>query len=503
MKVKSILKKISTVAFLLCAIVAMSFSVSADTESNSVNNAKDGIVLVNLVYVENSVSDPIVIQSGTGFLINEDTVITCYHVTHFDDSNIDWAEMERELGEGAQKKFKERLKIQVIALGDAYVYATNQDGRNSARADFDILTLQTPILNRSALTLGDSDSLDVTKDIYALGFPATATMFQNAQSFADSNTYTSAEVSVTNGKPSKLSTRENVAYIQHTATISEGNSGGPLIDSNGNVIGINQQVVFNSDDGVQYFYSVAINQLKQTLDTFGIEYGSGNEINVDPVLDSETEAEGVTESAETEPATITPETTASKAEKEGTNMVLIVGIIVAVVVVIIIIVIIIILVTGNKKRKPPYQVAGGSTPLPPSGGNGAKSSGTYPVNDGSNATTVLNDGSGETTVLGANGGQTTAILLRMKTGEKISINKGEFIIGKEKRRVDYCISNNTSVSRCHTKIITRGSQHFIMDMNSTNFTFINGNKLTPNKEIALFNGDKIMVSDEEFEFRSL
>ena len=117
--------------------------------------------------------------------------------------------------------------------------------------------------------------------------------------------------------------------------------------------------------------------------------------------------------------------------------------------------------------------------------------------EGAGETSVLNDGAGETTVLN---GQTGGVLLRKSNGDRINLNKAVFNIGKERRRVDYCISDNSSVSRVHAKISAKAGKYYITDLNSTNCTFVNGSKLTPNQEVALNPGDKIKISDEEFEF---
>ena len=123
-----------------------------------------------------------------------------------------------------------------------------------------------------------------------------------------------------------------------------------------------------------------------------------------------------------------------------------------------------------------------------------------PMNEGAGETTVLNEGAGETTVLG--GGAAAASLTRVKTGEKVAITSAEFVIGKEKRRVNFCISDNNSISRAHAKIVRRGSAYYVVDMNSTNFTFVNGTKLASGQEQLLSDGDKVKLSDEEFEFKA-
>ena len=108
------------------------------------------------------------------------------------------------------------------------------------------------------------------------------------------------------------------------------------------------------------------------------------------------------------------------------------------------------------------------------------------------------DGAGDTTVLGA--GSAGFILMRKNGSEKISINKPEFYIGKERAKVDYCITNNNSISRRHAKIKVRAGKCYISDLGSTNCTYINGTKLSPNQEVALIPGDKIKLSNEEFEY---
>ena len=123
-----------------------------------------------------------------------------------------------------------------------------------------------------------------------------------------------------------------------------------------------------------------------------------------------------------------------------------------------------------------------------------------PVQNSFNETTVLSSFSGETTVLSANPVSVEPYLTRVKTGERISLNKPVFRIGKEKSYVDYFIADNTAISRSHCNIHTENGEYFIEDTNSTNHTYINGKIINSNIKTKLTNGDKVRLANEDFIF---
>jgi pSer/pThr/pTyr-binding forkhead associated (FHA) protein len=57
------------------------------------------------------------------------------------------------------------------------------------------------------------------------------------------------------------------------------------------------------------------------------------------------------------------------------------------------------------------------------------------------------------------------------------------------------------VSRTHANIIYKNGSYFIVDLNSTNGTFVNGQQLSANQEVRLNVNDRIKFADEEFIFR--
>lgn len=120
----------------------------------------------------------------------------------------------------------------------------------------------------------------------------------------------------------------------------------------------------------------------------------------------------------------------------------------------------------------------------------------------SDGTTVLGADPGGTTVLGSEELEAPAFpyLIREKTEEKISVNKPSFRIGAERKYVDYWVNDNSTVSRSHADILTREKRYFIIDLNSTNKTYVDGRAISVEKEIELFDETRICLSNEEFVF---
>lgn len=120
---------------------------------------------------------------------------------------------------------------------------------------------------------------------------------------------------------------------------------------------------------------------------------------------------------------------------------------------------------------------------------------------------------GDTTILGSNViGETTVLnlavsvqrkpfLVRLKNNEKIPLNKPVFRIGKERSYVDYFISDNPVVSRSHANVISRNGAYYVVDTNSTNHTYLNGDIISPNEEYPLVDGSKLRFGNEDFEFK--
>ena len=118
-------------------------------------------------------------------------------------------------------------------------------------------------------------------------------------------------------------------------------------------------------------------------------------------------------------------------------------------------------------------------------------------------TVVLGGEPQGTTVLGAvpEAAEVQPYLIRVKTGEKIMLNRPTFKLGKEQSYVDYPIQGNSAISRSHATIYNRNGQFLVEDTNSTNHTYVDGKVIPSNVPTPMTHGCKLRLADEEFEFK--
>lgn len=130
--------------------------------------------------------------------------------------------------------------------------------------------------------------------------------------------------------------------------------------------------------------------------------------------------------------------------------------------------------------------------------------------DAEEQTTLLGENEEETALLSGEDEEATALLqpemlckaylVRSKNQERIEVDKPAFRVGKERSYVDYFIANNGAVSRIHADIITKGEDFFIKDNHSTNGTFVNDMRIPVHTEIQIYEGDRIVLANESFQF---
>jgi len=163
---------------------------------------------------------------GSGFIIDHDGhILTNYHV----------------IAEARQVE---------VTLHNRKKYRATVVGTDRSH-DLAIIQIKAPDL--AAMTLGDSKNLQVGQKVYAIGNP-----------FGLSGTLTSGIVSSIRSvqEPEGVTIDE---AIQTDAAINPGNSGGPLLNSRGEVIGINTMIASNSGQSAGIGFAIPINTAKAVL----------------------------------------------------------------------------------------------------------------------------------------------------------------------------------------------------------------------------------------------
>ena len=83
----------------------------------------------------------------------------------------------------------------------------------------------------------------------------------------------------------------------------------------------------------------------------------------------------------------------------------------------------------------------------------------------------------------------------------IVIDKDEILIGKIQGVVDFYL-NGMNISRIHAKVFRDQEDYGIVDMGSTNGTYVNGERITEGKWVRLKNNDEVQLADIKFVFKT-
>ena len=227
------MKKICSILLCILLIASMTISVYAvSSVPEPVMKATESVVRVLAEYADGY-------ATGSGFVIKSDKeetlIATNYHVVEGKPYSISvW------LGE------KETMSATVLAY-------TNQK-------DMCILKLAYPV-SLKPLTFSESGAKQ-GEAVYAVGFPGAADYL------SDKEAHTSADATITDGIVSAVREATISSYgtptkiLQINAAINSGNSGGPLFNTNGEVVGIN---TYGINDSQGIFGAIDVSELKSFM----------------------------------------------------------------------------------------------------------------------------------------------------------------------------------------------------------------------------------------------
>ncbi len=143
-----------------------------------------------------------------------------------------------------------------ITTKDNHRFTAQLIGKDS---DTDIALLQIPAQNLTAVPIGDSDRLQVGDFVLAIGNP-----------FGLGQTVTSGIVSALGRSGLGIEGYED--FIQTDASINPGNSGGPLVNLQGQCVGINTAILSPGGGNIGIGFAAPINMARRVMDQI-LRYG--------------------------------------------------------------------------------------------------------------------------------------------------------------------------------------------------------------------------------------
>jgi S1-C subfamily serine protease len=141
-----------------------------------------------------------------------------------------------------------------VTLGDQTRYKATYIGADQ-RNDIALIKIDAPGKKLTALPLGDSRNLQVGQRVLAIGNP-----------FGFQSTLTTGVVSALGRTVQTSDTTFIDEAIQTDAAINRGNSGGPLMNSHGEVIGINSAIYTPSGTTAGIGFAIPINTARRVAD---------------------------------------------------------------------------------------------------------------------------------------------------------------------------------------------------------------------------------------------
>lgn len=477
------MKKVLSILIAAVLMIGMItvLSVPAGASSEDKVDVRDGIAVVNYKFEPESNGNPSGYAStGTGFFVGEEGeapqyLITNHHVIdaylHFGSGELISAPLDELYSYfDPQSDYSDYAGIYILGRAKLYVYyGSSENDRveaypvdSDSKKDIAILKLTSPTDQRRSLPLRvPDDSMVGNITVRTAGFPGVSDNIY----YDPASKWSVSDATIKTGGISRLMTvtGKGVELVMIDAEINHGNSGGPLVNDQGDVLGINTFGHFDESEVSTLYYAVniseAIPMLKKNSVPFVDHTGGSTDVKKTDSTDASEGGEAVPQPA--------------KPASNNMTLYIIIG---AAALLLIIAVVIILFVRNKKKADQQREEMEKNT-----------REAIESVRNSIPAPVVKKP--------------YVRSLSPQHHNQKVSLSSGQIIIGRNQSDCAIVFSSNTpGVSGRHCSLSYDAStEDFILtDLKSTYGTYLqNGQKLNPLVQYRLRSGDRFYLGKQD------
>lgn len=336
----------------------------------------------------------------------------------------------------------------------------------------DIAILKIERENCPVIFLGDSSKLSLQQMVFTIGFPGAV----DPGRFPLLGRENTLKSSITRGSISALKTDyKGMSVIQHDAATSPGNSGGPTVSADGLVIGVHSYAATMADG---FKFCVPINSAKEFIQDAGVNYNKSSEFTVvynkllksvweENWFDAQTEVSTALAYMKNEP----------DLEQLQRSILLHISemgflekmwrqnkIVIIIAVILMLAILAVLYFSFRPSQSSPASVEPAKVPE------------TQALEEAVPEDKTTFEGHDGTVFEGDLCGSLTVIVRGEEQGT-YPITSTAMIIGRDPTSTDVTIKSDLA-SKNHLKIIPKGEQFYIIDLGSTNGTYVNGEKIS-------------------------
>ena len=227
--------------FLAPVLVVPAFADASDISATSRS-------VVRVVVFSTADGQQSIVSIGSGVAVARDKIVTNAHV------------VEMVTGDDS-------AQIVIVPSDGAQSYRASVVASLSGK-DLALLQLKSGSLVPASIFAG---VIADGADVFAIGYPASVDI---ALEQSEADVLRPQQPVKTRGTVSSGRTSKTVESLLHTAPIAPGNSGGPIVDACGRVLGINSFGSVPTDGGAEFYFAISARELTTFLANRGIEFRS-------------------------------------------------------------------------------------------------------------------------------------------------------------------------------------------------------------------------------------